>query len=283
MTAFASGEMDIDACTLTCDIRSVNHRFADISLRLPERLRFCEADIRAALGEKLKRGKIDCSINYKKHSGAQAIGVNMDAVKNLLETAAAVERLMPSPRPFSALEVLAFPGVQFEGETDRDILKRNLQQLLDNVLSDMLEMRIREGRQLKTLLEERCRRMQELTAQAAQRMPEVLQHIRSKLKERVAELIAQPDFDRIEQEMVILAQKLDVDEELDRLRTHIDEVLRILQQREPIGRRLDFLMQEMHREANTLGSKSADKEITQISIELKVLIEQMREQVQNIE
>lgn len=283
MTAFASGEMDIDACTLTCDIRSVNHRYADISLRLPERLRFCEAEIRAALGEKLKRGKIDCSFNYKKHSGAQSIGINMDAVKNLLETAAAIERLMPTPRPFSALEVMAFPGVQQETETDKDVLKRKLMQLLDSVLTDMLEMRAREGQQLKTLLQERCRRMQELTGQAARRMPEVLQNLRGKLKERIAELAAQPDFDRIEQEMVIFAQKLDVDEELDRLRTHIDEVLRVLQQHEPIGRRLDFLMQEMHREANTLGSKSADKEITQISIELKVLIEQMREQVQNIE
>lgn len=283
MTAFASGEVEIDACTLTCELRSVNHRYADISLRLPERLRFCEADIRAALAEKLKRGKIDCSFNYKKSPGAQSIGVNMDAVKNLLETAAAIEELMRAPQPFSALDVLAFPGMQLEAETDKEILKQNLMQLLDNALAEMLEMRAREGRQLKILLEDRCRRMQELAAQASRRMPEVLLHIRGKLKERIVELVAQPDYDRLEQELVMLAQKLDVDEELDRLRTHIDEVLRALQQKEPIGRRLDFLMQEMHREANTLGSKSADKEMTQISIELKVLIEQMREQVQNIE
>lgn len=283
MTAFASGEMEIDSCTLTCEMRSVNHRYTDISLRLPDRLRFCEADIRSVLADKLKRGKIDCSFNYKKHSGAQSIGVNMDAVKHLLETATAIESLMQTPRPFSALDVLAFPGVQLESETDKDVLKHSILQLLDNALADMLEMRAREGGQLKILLEERCRRMQELAAQAARRMPEVLQHVRGKLKERIAELVAQPDYDRLEQELVMLTQKLDVDEELDRLRTHIDEVLRALQQKDPIGRRLDFLMQEMHREANTLGSKSADKEMTQISIELKVLIEQMREQVQNIE
>jgi uncharacterized protein (TIGR00255 family) len=283
MTAFASGEAEIDAGTLTCDLRSVNHRYADISLKLPERLRFCEAEIRAALAEKLKRGKIDCSFNYKKHSGDQPIGVNMDAVKNLLETASALERLMSAPKPFSALDVLAFPGIQQEPESDKDALKRHIMQLLDSALANMLEMRAREGRQLQTLLEERCRRIQELAALAARRIPEVLQNIRGKLKERIAELVAQPDYDRLEQELAILAQKLDVDEELDRLRTHIDEVLRALQQNEPIGRRLDFLMQEMHREANTLGSKSADKEMTQISIELKVLIEQMREQVQNIE
>jgi uncharacterized protein (TIGR00255 family) len=283
MTAFASSEAEIDAGTLTCDLRSVNHRYADISLRLPDRLRFCEADIRAALAEKLKRGKIDCGFNYKKNSAAQSIGVNMDAVKNLLDTASAIERLIPAPRSFSALEVLAFPGIQQEPETDKDALKQSILQLLDNTLANLLDMREREGRQLKMLLEERCQRMRELAAQAARRMPGVLQNLRGKLKERIAELVAQPDFDRVEQELAILAQKLDVDEELDRLRTHIDEVLRALQQNEPIGRRLDFLMQEMHREANTLGSKSADKEMTQISIELKVLIEQMREQIQNIE
>ncbi|MFA6164678.1 MAG: DUF1732 domain-containing protein, partial [Methylobacter sp.] len=141
----------------------------------------------------------------------------------------------------------------------------------------------REGAQLKALVEERCVKMQGFVASAGKRMPEVLLQIRDKLKDRITELVAQPDFDRLEQELVLLAQKLDITEELDRLETHITEVLRVLNQKEPVGRRLDFLMQELNREANTLGSKSADKEMTQIAIELKVLIEQMREQIQNIE
>ena len=147
----------------------------------------------------------------------------------------------------------------------------------------MIETREREGRHLGMLIEERCYKMQAFVTQAAQRMPEVLVNIRTKLQERVTELVANPDPDRLEQELVHLTQKLDIAEELDRLNTHINEVLRIVKQTEPVGRRLDFLMQEMNREANTLGSKAADIEMTQIAIELKVLIEQMREQIQNIE
>jgi uncharacterized protein (TIGR00255 family) len=147
----------------------------------------------------------------------------------------------------------------------------------------MLETRAREGAQLSLLIAERCEKINQLVAAAHKRMPEVLSNIRSKLHARVVEMVAEPNFDRLEQELVLLAQKLDVDEELDRLETHVIEVLRALKQPEPTGRRLDFLMQEMNREANTLGSKSADREMTQISIDLKVLIEQMREQIQNIE
>jgi uncharacterized protein (TIGR00255 family) len=144
-------------------------------------------------------------------------------------------------------------------------------------------MRQREGQQLSLLMQQRCQQMQILAEQAKKRMPEVLQLIRERIIQRIETLVAEPDFDRIEQEMVLLTQKLDVAEELDRLETHITEVSNVLQQDQPVGRRLDFLMQEMNREANTLGSKSADKAMTQYSIELKVLIEQMREQVQNIE
>jgi uncharacterized protein (TIGR00255 family) len=147
----------------------------------------------------------------------------------------------------------------------------------------LLEVREREGAQLGELIAERCLKMQEFVSSAGKRMPEVLLQLRSKLKDRITELVAEPDFDRLEQELVFLAQKLDISEELDRLETHITEVLRVLKQKDPVGRRLDFLMQELNREANTLGSKSADKEMTQISIELKVLIEQMREQIQNVE
>ena len=162
-------------------------------------------------------------------------------------------------------------------------LGATLKQLLATAIDHLLLARQREGTQLSQLISGRCVKMQHLVRQAQERMPVILEHLRSKFKKHIAELVTDPNHDRVEQEMVLLTQKLDVDEELDRLETHIIEVLRVLEQQEPIGRRLDFLMQEMNREANTLGSKSADKEMTAISIELKVLIEQMREQVQNIE
>ena len=284
MTAFASVEVEIDNLTLNCDIRSVNHRYCDIFLRLPEGFRFAEAEMRSSISQKLKRGKIECSVNYKKQSGnTQAFSVNMEAVKSILEATADIENQMKNSQPFSSLDILMIPGVQQESETNKEQLRQEILTLLDKTLIQLLDVREREGHQLGLTIKDRCTRMLTFVESAKQRIPEVLQHLRSKLTSRIHELVSEPDFDRLEQELVFLVQKLDIDEELDRLETHINEVLRVLKQKEPIGRRLDFLMQEMNREANTLGSKSADKEMTQISIELKVLIEQMREQIQNIE
>ena len=284
MTAFASSEAEISSLTINCELRSVNHRYCDISFKFPERLRFLEASLRAVITAKIKRGKFECSLSYKKTSQeGQAFNVNMQAVTALLAATEEVEALMPEAKSFSALEVLAFQGVQQEQETDKKALQEGVKILLSEALEKMLRVREREGEQLKALLEERCYSMELHVASARQRMPLVLKQIRAKINERIKLLVAQPDFDRLEQEMVLLAQKLDVAEELERLDTHIIEVQRILKLSEPVGRRLDFLMQEMNREANTLGSKSADKEMTSISIELKVLIEQMREQIQNIE
>ena len=283
MTAFADGEMNVDNLTILCDLRSVNHRYADVSVKLPERLRFAEADVRRLIGDKLKRGKIECALSYKKQTGSQNFNVNLLTVQNLLAATAEIETLMRSPQAFSALDVLMFPGVQHETETEKDALREKIVALVNDTLDKMLETRAREGEQLAMLLSDRCEKVVELVEAANKRMPEVLNNLRSKLVARVNELVAEPNLDRLEQELVLLAQKLDVAEELDRLQTHVKEVLRALKQAEPIGRRLDFLMQEMNREANTLGSKSADREMTQISIDLKVLIEQMREQIQNIE
>ncbi|PKM10097.1 MAG: YicC family protein [Gammaproteobacteria bacterium HGW-Gammaproteobacteria-10] len=284
MTAFAAHEAQIDNLTLSCELRSVNHRYCDITLKVPERLRFIEAPLRSAIAEQLGRGKIECAISFKKspHMG-QTLSVNKDAVKALLAATDAIQTMMPSARPFSALDVLAFPGIQQETEIDAEQLAQGIVDLARRSLQTMLEVREREGAQLAVLVQERCRKMQSLVAAAHRRMPEVLIHIRDRLKIKIHELVAEPDFDRLEQELVLLTQKLDVEEELDRLETHINEVLRILGETEPVGRRLDFLMQEMNREANTLGSKSADREMTGIAIDLKVLIEQMREQIQNIE
>jgi uncharacterized protein (TIGR00255 family) len=284
MTAFAGNEIEIGDLTLSCELRTVNHRYCDISLRLPDRLRFIEAELRSAIAAKISRGKVECSLSYKKQAkNGTSFVINTDAVTTLLAAANAIEQQMLGPLSFSALDVLAFPGIQQEPDLDKEQLNLGITPLVDQTLAQLLEAREREGAQLKLLIEERCAKMLGFVDLAGKRMPEVLLLIRNKLNDRIAELVAQPDFDRLEQELVLLAQKLDITEELDRLETHITEVLRVLKQKDPVGRRLDFLMQELNREANTLGSKSADKEMTQIAIELKVLIEQMREQIQNIE
>ena len=235
------------------------------------------------IADKLKRGKIECSISYKRQAGSQNFAINDDMVQKLLDATWRIEALMTTPQPFSALDVLAFPGVQQETETEREVLRDKIVTLLASTVELMLDNRQREGAQLAGLIGERCEKILQLVANARERLPQVLHAVRNKLVARIEEVVAQPDSDRLEQELVLLAQKLDVDEELDRLHAHVLEVQRVLLQDEPIGRRLDFLMQEMNREANTLGSKSADREMTQISIDLKVLIEQMREQIQNIE
>ncbi len=284
MTAYAGNEVSIGDITLNCELRSVNHRYCDITLKLPDHLRFIETDLRTLLAAKINRGKVECAISYKKQAqNKQSFNVNMEAVAALLEATEQIEQQMQASLSFSALDVLAFPNITQEPSIDKLILKDEATQLVNSTLAKFLEVREREGAQLKVLLEERCIKIQGFSVLAAKRMPEVLLSIRNKLKEKIDELQVQPDFDRLEQELVFVAQKLDITEELDRLDTHIIEVLRVLQEKEPVGRRLDFLMQELNREANTLSSKSTDKEMTAIAIELKVLIEQMREQIQNIE
>jgi len=284
MTAFSGNETEIANLSISCEIRSVNHRYCDITLKLPDRLRFMESAIRAAIAAKINRGKIECSLSCKKQTKTgQEFIVNQAAVVALLEATQTIEQHMPAALAFSALDVLAFPGIQQEPEADLVVLNDCIMALVNQTLANLVDTRQREGAQLKVVIEDRCLKMQQLVVLASQRLPDVLQLIRSKLLSRVVELVAQPDFDRLEQELVLMTQKLDIAEELDRLNAHITEVTRTLQQQEPIGRRLDFLMQELNREANTLGSKSNDKEMTRISIELKVLIEQMREQIQNIE
>lgn len=283
MTAFADGEMAMENLIIHCELRSVNHRYSDISVKLPERLRFAEVDVRRLISEKLKRGKIECCLMYKKQLTAETFAINHDFVEKLLATTTELEKRMDKPRSFSALDVLAYPGVQQENEIDKELLRAQIIQLIQQTLEKMLDTRSREGAQIISLINARCQQITALVQAGRLRMPEVHKNLRSKLLAKVQELQSEPHFDRLEMELLLLAQKMDVAEELDRLDTHINEVIRSLNQPEPVGRRLDFLMQELNREANTLGSKSADKEMTQISIDLKVLIEQMREQIQNIE
>ena len=283
MTAFAASDAKAGLMLVSCELRSVNHRYLDISLKLPEPLRFADGDIRALIGAKLNRGKIECSINLRKNIEQNAFTVNQQAVAALVLAAGEIERQLPAALAYSALDVLAFPGIQQESDLDKEELWTVVKQLILQSVEQIVLTREREGQQLKNLIQDRCLKIKELSSQAMERVPVALAVLRAKLLDRINELKAQPDHDRVEQELVFLTQKLDVMEELDRMNTHVNEVLRVLELTEPVGRRLDFLMQELHREANTLGSKSADKELTQISIELKVLIEQIREQVQNIE
>jgi len=284
MTAYAGNEVSIGDITLNCELRSVNHRYCDITVKLPDHLRFIETDLRALLATKINRGKVECAISYKKQANnGQSFNVNLEAVAALLAATDQIEQQMQASLSFSALDILAFPNITQEPSIDKLILNEEVTQLVKTTLEKFLEVREREGAQLKVLIAERCIKIQSFSLLAAKRMPDVLLLIRNKLKDKIDELQVQPDFDRLEQELVFVAQKLDITEELDRLDTHIIEVLRVLQEKEPVGRRLDFLMQELNREANTLSSKSTDKEMTAIAIELKVLIEQMREQIQNIE
>jgi uncharacterized protein (TIGR00255 family) len=283
MTAFAANEAEIDGLNINCELRSVNHRYLDITLKLPDRLRYAEAEVRGLIASRINRGRIECAINTKKQSNNQIFNINEDAVAALLSATRQIEQTMDAALSFSALDILAFPGIQQEPEWNKSNLTEALLALVTQTVAQLSDTREREGKQLKALIEERCKKINALVATAQQRLPDVLNNLRAKLTARILEISAQPDQDRLEQELVYHAQKLDIAEELDRLETHSHEVTRLLSLSEPVGRQLDFLMQELNREANTLGSKASDKDMTQISIELKVLIEQIREQVQNIE
>ncbi len=285
MTAFAGAEREIENWAFSWEVRSVNHRYLDIALRLPDSFRFLEGEVRNRIGQSVKRGRLDVTLNQKKAKTTET-GLQLDAelLHALLATTAEIEASAGRPLGnFTALELLRWPGVLRESDTDREQLAPMLLELLGAAMDKIVEVRANEGAQLAELIETRCTKMREHIADVRKRMPEVLAALRLKILAKLAEVTARPDPDRLEQELVYLAQKLDVAEELDRLDAHLAETLKTLRQKEPSGRRLDFLLQEMNREANTLGSKSADSETTRASVELKVLIEQMREQIQNIE
>ena len=285
MTAFASDDCLMEGWSLAWELRSVNHRFLDVSLRLPDAFRFLESDARARIAAQLRRGRVECSLTWKKtDASGEAITLNAGRLQSVLDCAAAVEHQAGRPlAPFSALDVLGWPGILEERAFDRERLASAALSLLDGVLARAVSVRASEGASLAALLDERLVQIGAAVARAKARLPEVLRLQREKLQSRLAEVSARPDSDRLEQELVYWAQKLDVSEELDRLSAHVDEFRGLLAPSEAVGRRLDFLSQEMNREANTLGSKSSDIETTRAAMEMKVLIEQIREQVQNVE
>jgi uncharacterized protein (TIGR00255 family) len=284
MTGFARRESSGSWGTLVCELRSVNHRFLEPGFRLPDELRAAEGELRARLVRQVRRGKVDCTLQLRRPQGAVGtLEVDTEALARLLAAVEVVSRSLREPATVSALELLRWPGVLREDSAPGEQLLAVAYAVFGATLEDLVAARAREGARLRELLEQRCAQLEALVAAVQARLPEVQAHLRARLDERVAELAASLDRERLEQELALLLQRLDVDEELERLTGHIAEVRRVIAGTEPAGRRLDFLMQELNREANTLSSKSQDLETTRTAVDMKVLIEQMREQVQNAE
>jgi len=284
MTAFARQELVKEWGVLTLELRSVNHRYLDISLRIPDELRNVEQKLRERIAEKLARGKVDVSLRFtKSESGNGDMLLDEALVQQIANASRTIDHILYNPGSVSSLDVLRWPGVIKPSKLDSNELNTTVLELLDATLKDMLQGRAREGEKLAELIQQRCTAISGVIKEVKKRLPEIMQLWREKLLKRIQDASVEVDENRLEQELVIIAQKTDVDEELDRLETHITEVERVLKSEKPIGRRLDFLMQELNREANTLGSKSIDTETTKASVDLKVFIEQMREQIQNVE
>ena len=285
MTGFARRERPGQWGTLSCELRSVNHRYLELSLRLPEDLRCLEGEARTLLATNLRRGKVEAGI-YLRNSTADTttLELNRPLVAALRQRAAEVADMLGSPPgAVGVFDVLRWPGVVREAERDLAPVATEAMSLLGETVAELNESRGREGARLRETLRQRCDTLRERIATVRARLPEVRGRIQSRTAERAAQLGVSLDPDRLEQEIALLACKMDVEEELDRLGSHVTEILQVFDSKEPAGRRLDFLMQELNREANTLSSKSQDVETTRAAVDIKVLIEQMREQVQNIE
>nr|WP_322939394.1 YicC/YloC family endoribonuclease [Pseudomonas sp. s4] len=283
MTAFARHEQATAHGTLSWELRSVNHRYLEPHLRLPEAFRDLEGAVREALRQGLSRGKVECTLRFAEENAGKQLQVDSERARQVIAAAEQVAALIQQPAPLNPLEVLAWPGVLVADSADPQALNAAALKLFDQALSELKAGRAREGAELAKLLNERLDSILEEVAALRELVPQMLAGQRAKIETRFAEMQAELDPQRLEQELVLLAQKSDVAEELDRLSTHVSEVRRVLKAGGAAGRRLDFLMQELNREANTLGSKAFDPRSTQAAVNLKVLIEQMREQVQNIE
>lgn len=282
MTAFARAEGTSELGALVCEVRAVNHRYLDVSLRLPEPLRAFEPELRATIEARLARGKVDLGVRLQEAQAGNDLELDARVVDRLAALHVELGQRFPNAR-VETTELLRFPGVLRQPKVDADALKMAVLAVLDEALSDLIATREREGKRLAGLIAERLDGISRQVATLRGLMPEIRDALRKRLEGRLADLKQPVDPGRLEQELVLQVTRADVDEELDRLDTHVAEARRVLASDEPIGRRLDFLMQEFNREANTLGSKAVDVRSTQAAVELKVLIEQMREQVQNIE
>ena len=284
MTAFSRKELTAPWGTLSWELRSVNHRYLEISPRLPDTLRDLENPVREALRKALSRGKVECTLKIKAENITPTrLDINEEFVKQLIDAAGRIATLAGETSSLSVASLLNWPGVVQTPEADQSEIQQAAIALMKEALDEFIAHRQREGAELMNIIQERLNGIEEQVAVVKANIPAILQAQKDKLQAKLEELQVNVDQDRLEQEIVYLAQKADVDEELDRLVTHVTEVRRTLKKGGPVGRRLDFLMQELNREANTLGSKSINTVTTQAAVELKVLIEQMREQIQNIE
>ncbi len=284
MTGFARQAAEGPLGTLTWELRTVNHRYLDVQFRLPEELRPGESDFRQQVSSCLKRGKIECSLHFHRAiSATTELKINQQLVQQLKAKLDELSEILHESRAIDPLDVLRWPGVVSEAEIDAEPLYEEASRLLDETLAALGKMRASEGKRIAKMIDSRCADIVTISASVRVRMPDVLAAVRSRQQERIDRLDIEADPARLETELALIAQKLDVDEELDRLDSHVSEIREATGSSEPVGRRLDFLMQELNREANTLGSKSADTETTKAAVELKVLIEQMREQIQNVE
>jgi uncharacterized protein (TIGR00255 family) len=284
MTGYAVVAKEVPRGSLNLELRSVNNRYLDIQFRLPDELRLLEASMRECLTARLNRGKIECRLSFFQLRGAEdPQHINASLLQKLLELDRTVRVALPDAQGLEVADILRWPGILGADSLSTEDLCEPCMQLLHLALDEFAAARAREGEKLKAILLERLGKMRRLTAEVSPRIPALLVAFQEKIKSRLQEAMINHDDDRIRQELSLFTSKIDVDEELSRLQAHLDEVERVLSGGGAIGKRLDFLMQELNREANTIGSKSVDVEVSKISLELKVLIEQMREQVQNIE
>ena len=284
MTGFARSERTTAAGVLAWELRGVNHRYLEVGLRVPEELRGAEAQFRQAIGTSVRRGKVDATLYLRfATAGPRQIELDEAVLDRLVESAMYVQRRLGNAGHVDATDLLRWPGVIRESERDTAALAAMAQELLAEALMSFQASRANEGERIAQMLATRARAVQRIAKQVAARLPEVHARIRARLQERLAALTGEGNPERLEQEIALLLQKMDVAEELDRLQSHVEEMTNALAAEEAVGRKLDFLMQEFNREANTLSSKSQDVETTRSAVELKVLIEQMREQIQNVE
>ncbi len=284
MTGFASTTRELATTALNIELRSVNHRYLDLQFRLPEDLRTLEPGLRELIVARLQRGKVECRIGLNPLPDAKhSLELNHDLLKQLRALSEKLRLAWPSVPGLTAAEILRWPGMLGSETLSLDETRAVCHEALAKVLEEFTASRAREGEKLKALLLERVASMETRVAAVAPRMPQIVAAFQEKLAARLREVVAAGDDERIRQEITLFANRIDVDEELSRLVTHFSEIRRILAAGGAVGKRLDFMMQELNREANTLGSKSVDVEVTRVSLDLKLLIEQMREQIQNIE
>lgn len=276
--------MEQDWGSLTWEIRSVNHRYLETSVRLPESFRALENSVRESVRKRLNRGKVECQLRFQSEGKVStALHLNRDLIHKLIEANVEIEQLTGASTKLGSMEVLRWPGVIQDQDFDTSTIEKQAMELFSDALDDLIATREREGSELKGFLEKRIQSVRDIVASVRVKMPDILNRQKQTLLDRVHDLKAEIEPTRLEQEISLLAQKADVEEELDRLNSHLNEVERVINTTGQKGRRLDFLMQELNREANTLSSKSIVTETTLNAVELKVLIEQMREQIQNVE